>query len=84
MIFLKTSTQRLVVPVLKLNEEIIRDSAYIIERIDDLKGDNEINLWPQDPVKRSELKSGWKIRLLLKGGLGRSLGTMVPLFFQLA
>ena len=48
--FLKNINPTAVVPVLKLNEEIIRDSAYIIERIDDLKGNNEINLWPQDPV----------------------------------
>ena len=58
MIFLKNVNPTAVVPVLKLNDEIIRDSAYIIERIDNLEGDNEINLWPKDPLKRSELKNG--------------------------
>ena len=79
--FLKNINPTAVVPVLKLNDEIIRDSANIIERIDDLKGDNEINLWPQDPVKRSELKKWVEDTTLTEGvGLGRSLGTMVPLF----
>ena len=66
---------------MKLNDEIIRDSAYIIERIDNLEGDNEINLWPQDPLKRRELKKWVEDTTITEGvGMGKSLGTMVPLF----
>ena len=44
-----------VVPVLKIGNEFVRDSAYIIERLDELTGSNSINLWPQDTNKRDEL-----------------------------
>ena len=79
--FLKNINPTAVVPVLKLNDEIIRDSAYIIERIDNLEGDNEINLWPQDPLKRRELKKWVEDTTITEGvGMGKCLGTMVPLF----
>ena len=79
--FLKDVNPKGVVPVLKLNDEIIRDSAYIIERIDELKGDNEINLWPQDKLKRNELKKWVEDTTITEGvSLGKSLGTLVPLF----
>ena len=79
--FLKNINPTAVVPVLKLNDEIIRDSAYIIERIDNLEGDNEINLWPKDPLKRRELKKWVEDTTITEGvGMGKSLGTMVPLF----
>ena len=79
--FLKNINPTAVVPVLKLNDEIIRDSAYIIERIDNLEGDNEINLWPQDPLKRRELKKWVEDTTITEGvGMGKSGGTMVPLF----
>ena len=35
--YLKNINPTGVVPVLKINDEIVRDSAYIIERLDDLK-----------------------------------------------
>ena len=56
--FLKNINPTAVVPVLKLNDETIRDSAYIIERIDNLEGDNEINLWPKILLKEERLKNG--------------------------
>ena len=70
-----------VVPVLKWDEEIIRDSAYIIERIDELNGTNDINLWPKDPEKRKELKNWVQDTTVTEGvALGKSLGTIIPLF----
>jgi len=50
--FLKEINPSGVVPVLKINNEFVRDSAYIIERLDEYQGNNAINLWPLDPKKK--------------------------------
>ena len=79
--FLKNVNPTGVVPVLKWDEEIIRDSAYIIERIDELNGTNDINLWPKDPEKRNELKNWVQDTTVTEGvAMGKSLGTIIPLF----
>ena len=43
--YLKNINPTGVVPVLKIDDELVRDSAYIIERLDDLEGENRINLY---------------------------------------
>ena len=70
-----------VVPVLKINNEFIRDSAYIIEKLDELEGPNKINLWPQESNKRLELRK-WVYSTTIDESvkLGKSFGTTIPLF----
>ena len=70
-----------VVPVLKINNEFIRDSAYIIEKLDEFEGPNKINLWPQESNKRLELRK-WVYSTTIDESvkLGKSFGTTIPLF----
>ena len=70
-----------VVPVLKIGNEFVRDSAYIIERLDELTGSNSINLWPQETNKRDELRK-WVYNTTIDENvkLGKSFGTTIPLF----
>ena len=70
-----------VVPVLKIGNEFVRDSAYIIERLDELIGSNLINLWPQETNKRDELRK-WVYNTTIDENvkLGKSFGTTIPLF----
>ena len=69
------------VPVLKIGNEFVRDSAYIIERLDELTGSNSINLWPQETNKRDELRK-WVYNTTIDENvkLGKSFGTTIPLF----
>ena len=70
-----------VVPVLKINNEFVRDSAYIIERLDKLRGNTNIQLWPQETNKREKLRK-WVYDTTIdeKVKLGKSFGTTIPLF----
>ena len=70
-----------VVPVLKIGNEFVRDSAYIIERLDELIGSNSINLWPQETNNRDELRK-WVYNTTIDENvkLGKSFGTTIPLF----
>ncbi len=70
-----------VVPVLKINNEFVRDSAYIIEKLDEFEGPNKIKLWPQEVSKRSELRK-WVYDTTIDESvkLGKSFGTTIPLF----
>ena len=52
--YLKNINPTGVVPVLKIDDEIVRDSAYIIERLDKLDGKNDINLWPAEEDERDK------------------------------
>ena len=79
--FLKNINPTGVVPVLKINDEIVRDSAYIIERLDELQGTNNINLWPKEESKR-ELLRNWVYDTTITEGvpMGKTLGMTIPLF----
>ena len=55
--FLENINPTGVVPVLKINDEIVRDSAYIIERLDELQGTNNINLWPKEESEQERLRN---------------------------
>ena len=70
-----------VVPVLNINGEFVRDSAYIIERLDEFEGPNQINLWPKESDKRQELRK-WVYETTIDENvkLGKSFGTTIPLF----
>ena len=54
--YLKDINPTGVVPVLKIDDEFVRDSAYIIERIDSLKGSNDIKLWPENTLDNDKLR----------------------------
>ena len=79
--FLKNINPTGVVPVLKINDEIVRDSAYIIERLDELQGTNNINLWPKEESKRERLRN-WVYDTTITEGvpMGKTLGMTIPLF----
>ena len=79
--FLKEINPTGVVPVLKINNEFVRDSAYIIERLDEYQGNNAINLWPLDPKKKETLRK-WVYDTTIDESvkLGQSFGTSIPLF----
>lgn len=79
--YLKNINPTGVVPVLKIDDEIVRDSAYIIERLDKLEGKNNINLWPAEEEEREKLKK-WVYETTVTEGvpLGKSLGTAIPIF----
>ena len=79
--FLENINPTGVVPVLKINDEIVRDSAYIIERLDELQGTNNINLWPKEESKR-ELLRNWVYDTTITEGvpMGKTLGMTIPLF----
>ena len=79
--YLKNINPTGVVPVLKIDDEIVRDSAYIIERLDELKGTNDINLWPKIEADRERLRS-WVYDTTVTEGvpMGKTLGTTIPLF----
>ena len=79
--FLKNINPTGVVPVLKINDEIVRDSAYIIERLDELRGTNNINLWPKEESKRERLRN-WVYDTTITEGvpMGKTLGMTIPLF----
>ena len=70
-----------VVPVLNINGEFVRDSANIIERLDEFEGPNQINLWPKESNKRQELRK-WVYDTTIDENvkLGKSFGTTIPLF----
>ena len=70
-----------VVPVLKIGDEFVRDSAYIIERIDTLEGSNNIKLWPDNITDNDNLRK-WVYDTTITEGvaLGKTLGTSIPLF----
>ena len=55
--------------------------AYIIERLDDLEGENRINLWPKDKARREILRN-WVYDTTITEGvpMGKTLGTAIPLF----
>ena len=79
--FLENINPTGVVPVLKINDEIVRDSAYIIERLDELQGTNNINLWPKEESKRERLRN-WVYDTTITEGvpMGKTLGMTIPLF----
>ena len=79
--FLKNINPTGVVPVLKINDEIVRDSAYIIERLDELQGTNNINLWPKEESERERFRN-WVYDTTITEGvpMGKTLGTTIPLF----
>ena len=79
--FLENINPTGVVPVLKINDEIVRDSAYIIERLDELQGTNNINLWPKEESERERLRN-WVYDTTITEGvpMGKTLGTTIPLF----
>ena len=79
--YLKNINPTGVVPVLKIDDELVRDSAYIIERLDDLEGENRINLWPKDKARREILRN-WVYDTTITEGvpMGKTLGTAIPLF----
>ena len=79
--FLENINPTGVVPVLKINDEIVRDSAYIIERLDELQGTNNINLWPNEESERERLRN-WVYDTTITEGvpMGKTLGTTIPLF----
>ena len=79
--FLENINPTGVVPVLKINDEIVRDSAYIIERLDELQGTNNINLWPKEERERERLRN-WVYDTTITEGvpMGKTLGTTIPLF----
>ena len=70
-----------VVPVLKIGDEFVRDSAYIIERIDTLEGSNNIKLWPDNITDNDNLRK-WVYDTTITEGVapGKTLGTSIPLF----
>ena len=79
--FLENINPTGVVPVLKINDEIVRDSAYIIERLDELQGTNNIKLWPKEESERERLRN-WVYDTTITEGvpMGKTLGTTIPLF----
>ena len=79
--FLENINPTGVVPVLKINDENVRDSAYIIERLDELQGTNNINLWPKEESERERLRN-WVYDTTITEGvpMGKTLGTTIPLF----
>ena len=79
--FLENINPTGVVPVLKINDENVRDSAYIIERLDELQGTNNINLWPKEESERECLRN-WVYDTTITEGvpMGKTLGTTIPLF----
>ena len=79
--FLENINPTGVVPVLKINDENVRDSAYIIERLDELQGTNNINLWPKEESKRERLRN-WVYDTTITEGvpMGKTLGMTIPLF----
>ena len=70
-----------VVPVLKIDNELVRDSAVIIERIDSIDGNISIKLWPEDKTERNKLRN-WVNNTTITEGvpLGKTIGTSIPLF----
>ena len=79
--FLENINPTGVVPVLKINDEIVRDSAYIIERLDELQGTNNINLWPKEESERERFRN-WVYDTTITEGvpMGKTLGMTIPLF----
>jgi glutathione S-transferase len=79
--YLKDINPTGVVPVLKIDDEFVRDSAYIIERIDSLKGSNDIKLWPENTLDNDKLRK-WVYDTTITEGVapGKTLGTSIPLF----
>ena len=79
--FLENINPTGVVPVLKINDENVRDSAYIIERLDELQGTNNINLWPKEESEQERLRN-WVYDTTITEGvpMGKTLGTTIPLF----
>ena len=79
--FLENINPTGVVPVLKINDEIVRDSAYIIERLDELQGTNNINLWPKEESEQEQFRN-WVYDTTITDGvpMGKTLGTTIPLF----
>jgi len=79
--FLENINPTGVVPVLKINDENVRDSAYIIERLDELQGTNNIKLWPKEESERERLRN-WVYDTTITEGvpMGKTLGTTIPLF----
>ena len=79
--FLREINPTGVVPVLKIDNEFVRDSAYIIERIDSLEGSNNIKLWPENVTDNYNLRK-WVYDTTITEGvaLGKTLGTSIPLF----
>ena len=79
--FLENINPTGVVPVLKINDEIVRDSAYTIEKLDELQGTNNINLWPNEESERERLRN-WVYDTTITEGvpMGKTLGTTIPLF----
>ena len=79
--FLENINPTGVVPVLKINDDHVRDSAYIIERLDELQGTNNINLWPKEESERERLRN-WVYDTTITEGvpMGKTLGTTIPLF----
>jgi len=70
-----------VVPVLKIDDEIVRDSSYIIERLDEYTGTNDIRLWPKEISQRNQLRE-WLYATGMPDDapMGKSLGTAIPIF----
>ena len=79
--FLENINPTGVVPVLKINDDIVRDSAYIIERLDELQGTNNINLWPKEESEQEQFRN-WVYDTTITEGvpMGKTLGTTIPLF----
>ena len=79
--FLKIVNPTGVVPVLKIDDEYVRDSAYIIEKLDEYSGDIDIKLWPKDLNERESLKK-WVYDTTVTDGVpvGKTLGNTIPLF----
>ena len=79
--FLENINPTGVVPVLKINDENVRDSAYIIERLDELQGTNNIKHWPKEESERERLRN-WVYDTTITEGvpMGKTLGTTIPLF----
>ena len=79
--YLKNINPTGVVPVLKIDDEIVRDSAYIIERLDELTGTNDINLWPKIEADRERLRNWVSDTTITEGvPMGKTLGMTIPLF----
>ena len=69
-----------VVPAIDIDGEIVTESTNIIKRINSLKGQKDINLWPKE-VDQESLEKWVEGTTMTEGvSLGESFGTTIPPF----
>ena len=69
-----------IVPSLEIDGEIVTESTNIIKRLNELSGEIDVDLWPDDVDQ--DLLNAWVADTTLTDGvpLGKTLGTAIPPF----